>query len=378
MIGDRLKVAYVITRGDDIGGAQIHVRDLAAAMRERGHPTTIICGLPGIFTDELRQGGLPFRSLPSLVRAIHPVKDWLALRELRAAVREVQPDLISLHSSKTRLLGCMTARMAGIPALSTVHGWPFADGVPETRRQFYAFYERQAARLATAVVTVSHEDKALAERYRIRPKGAITVVHNGMPDDAPRRDHGRASGPVRLLMIGRHAPQKDYPTLFAALAQLREKLWAIDLVGVGPDEDEHKNVIQELGLTERVNFLGYRKDVPDLMAAADLYILASNWEGLPRTIIEAMRAELPTVASDVGGNREMIVDDQTGYLAPRGDADALARRLAALIDDPRKRRDLGANARRLFERSFTFEAMFEKTLAIYRDTLGVMRLDLRT
>jgi glycosyltransferase involved in cell wall biosynthesis len=378
MAEEKLQVAYVVTRGDDLGGAQMHVRDLAAAMREKGHAATIICGPSGIFTDELQQRGLPFHSLPNLVRAIHPVKDWLAFRELLAVLRELQPDLITLHSSKTRLLGCITARTIGIPALSTVHGWPFAEGVPETRRRFYAFYERQAARLATTVVTVSHDDKALAERYRIRPRGVLTVVHNGMPDDAPRRDHNRASGPVRLLMIGRHAPQKDHPTLFSALAQLKEKLWTIDLVGVGPDEAKHKASVQELGLTERVNFLGYRKDVPDLMAAADIYVLASNWEGLPLSIIEAMRAGLPTVASDVGGNREMIVDDQTGYLAPRGDADALVRHLAVLIDNPRKRRALGANARRLFERSFTFEAMFEKTLAMYREALGAMPPDLRT
>lgn len=377
MTEDRLKVAYVVTRGDDLGGAQVHVRDLAAAMREQGHDATIICGSPGVFTDELTQRGLPFRSLPNLVRAIHPVKDWLAFRELWIFLGELQPDLITLHSSKTRLLGCMAARMIGVPALSTVHGWPFADGVPDMRRRFYAFYERQAARLATAVVTVSHDDKALAERHRIKANRGLMVVHNGMPDDAPRRDHDRASGPVRLLMIGRHAPQKDHPTLFSALAQLKEKLWTIDLVGGGPDQAKHRALVQELGLTERVNFLGYRKDVPDLMAAADIYVLASNWEGLPLSIIEAMRAGLPTVASDVGGNREMIVDEQTGYLALHGDAETLACHLAVLIDNPCKRRVLGANARRLFERRFTFEAMFKRTLAIYRDVLRVAHADLR-
>jgi glycosyltransferase involved in cell wall biosynthesis len=106
------------------------------------------------------------------------------------------------------------------------------------------------------------------------------------------------------------------------------------------------------------------------MAAADIYVLASNWEGLPISIIEAMRAGLPTVASDVGGNREMIVEDETGYLAPRGDPETLARHLAVLIDDPRKRHALGANARRRFEQSFTFENMFGRTLTIYRAILA--------
>jgi len=366
----RLKVAYIVTRGDDLGGAQVHVRDMAAAMRARGHSATVICGLGGIFTDELAERGLPFRCLPNLVRPIHPVKDGLALMELRAALRELRPDLVSLHSSKTRLLGGIAARMIGIPVLATVHGWPFADGVPERRRRFYAFYERRAARLATTVVTVSHYDKDLAERHRVATTGVIKVVHNGMPDDARRRDSGRSSGTVRLLMIGRHSPQKDHPALFRALAELKGQPWTVDLVGTGPNQDQHQAMVRELGLAERVTFLGYRKDVPELMAAADVYVLASNWEGLPRSIIEAMRAGLATVSSDVGGCREIVRDAETGYLVPRGDVATLARQLSVLIDDRQKQRTLGANARRLFEQSFTFENMFGRTLAIYRAILA--------
>lgn len=366
----KLHVAYIVTRGDDLGGAQVHVRDMATAMRARGHEATIICGSPGDLTEQLEELNLPFRSLASLVRPIHPIKDLQALLELRTLLRELGPDLVSLHSSKTRLLGCTAARTLGIPALSTVHGWPFADGMPATSRYFYAFYERLAARLASAVVTVSHYDRDLARRHHVAAKGGVEVIHNGMPDDPRRRDHNLASGPVRLLMVGRHVFQKDHPTLFRALATLRDKSWTIDLVGVGPDEGKHKAMARELGLAERVHFLGYRKDVPDLMAKADINVLVSNWEGLPRSIIEAMRAGLPTVASDVGGCREMIVDDVTGYLAPRGDADAVAHRLSALIDERHKRQSLGANARRSFAQSFTFDAMFDKTMVAYRKILA--------
>jgi glycosyltransferase involved in cell wall biosynthesis len=105
------------------------------------------------------------------------------------------------------------------------------------------------------------------------------------------------------------------------------------------------------------------------LAETDVNVLISKWEGLPRSIIEAMRAGLPTVASDVGGNREVVADDRTGYLAPRGDADAVARRLAGLIDDRRKRHAFGAAARRSFEQSFTFAAMFDNTMAVYRKIL---------
>jgi glycosyltransferase involved in cell wall biosynthesis len=361
----KLHVAYVVTRGDDIGGAQVHVRDMASAMRARGHRATIICGGKGDFTEQVEALGLPYRSLPALVRPVHPAKDVQALLALRTVLRELSPDIISLHSSKTRLLGCAAARTLSIPTLSTVHGWPFADGVPTTSRRFYAFYERLAAKLASAVVTVSRYDQELASRHGITARGGIEVIHNGMPDDPRRRDHEGASSPVRLLMVGRHAPQKDHPTLMRALARLRDKSWTISLVGAGPDTGANRALARELGLEERVRFLGYRTDVADLMAQADINVLISNWEGLPRSIIEAMRAGLPTIASDVGGNRELVVDDRTGYLAPRGDADAVADRLARLIDDPGKRRALGANARRRYEDGFTFEAMFDRTMGFY-------------
>jgi glycosyltransferase involved in cell wall biosynthesis len=365
----RLHVAYVVTRGDDLGGAQVHVRDMAQAMRAAGHEATIICGLRGDLTDQLEEQGIPFRSLSHLVRPVHPGKDPLGLLELRKALAELRPDIVSLHSSKAHLLGGLAARTLRLPVLITVHGWPFADGVPAASRRFYAFYERLAARLATAVVTVSHEDCELARRHGITAKRGIAVVHNGMPDDARRRDHDLASEPVRLLMVGRHVAQKDHPTLLRALAKLRDQAWTLDLIGSGPQEDSNRALARELGLAERVRFLGYRTDVPDRMAESDVNVLITNWEGLPRSIIEAMRAGLPTVASNVGGNRELVADDRTGYLVPRGDIDAVADRLAGLIADRHKRQILGANARRSFEQSFTFDTMFGHTLAIYRKML---------
>jgi glycosyltransferase involved in cell wall biosynthesis len=367
----KLHVAYVVTRGDDLGGAQVHVRDMAKAMREAGHEATIICGLRGDLTDQLEEQGVPFRSLAPLVRPIDPAKDLSAVLELRRALAELRPDLVSLHSSKAHLLGGFAARTLGLPVLITVHGWPFADGVPAASRRFYALYERFAARLATAVVTVSHEDRDLARQYGITAKGGVSVIHNGMPDDARRRDHDSATEPVRLLMVGRHVPQKDHRTLLRALAKLRDRPWTVDLIGSGPDEGKNQALAQELGLAERVRFLGYRTDVADRMAETDVNVLISNWEGLPRSIIEAMRAGLPTVASDVGGNRELVVDDSTGYLTPRADADAVATCLADLIDNRHKRKVLGTNARRSFEQGFTFATMFANTMAVYRKILEV-------
>ncbi len=370
MVQRRLRITYVITRGDDLGGAQVHVRDMAAAMREHDHDVTIVCGTKGLFTDQLAQRGLRYHSLPHLVRPIHPLHDALALAELRAILRELRPDLISLHTAKSHMLGCIAARSVGIPSLMTVHGWPFADGKAVWDRLLYAGCERHAARMAKAIVTVSQYDRELALRHRIGSPESVTVVHNGMSDNAPIRDHAEASGPVRLLMVGRHAPQKDHPTLFRALAELPHLAWALDLVGVGPDLERNRAMADALGLADRVRFLGYREDVADLMAQADVYILASRWEGLPRSIIEAMRAGLPTVSSDVGGCRELVLAGKTGYLVQRGDSKTLAAQLRDLIRNAEQRKIIGRNARRRFEEGFTFDAMFRRTLSVYQSVLG--------
>ncbi len=366
----RLSIAYVLTRGDDLGGVQVHVRDMAAAMREQDHDVTIICGTKGVFTDQLTQRGLHYHLVPHLIRPIRPFHDALALKELRAVLRELRPDLISLHGAKPRMLGCIAARSVGVPSLMTAHGWSFADGQALWNRLCFALGERCAARMARSIVTVSQYDRELALRYGIGMPERVTVVHNGMSDNAPIRDHARAAGPVRLFMVGRHAPQKDHPTLFRALAELRHLPWVLDLVGVGPYLERNIAAAGELGMADRIRFLGYREDVADLMAHADVYILASRWEGLPRSIIEAMRAGLPTISSDVGGCRELVIAGSTGYLVGRGDNAAMANRLGDLIRNAEQRKIMGHNARRRFEEAFTFDAMFRRTLSVYYSVLA--------
>jgi glycosyltransferase involved in cell wall biosynthesis len=131
--------------------------------------------------------------------------------------------------------------------------------------------------------------------------------------------------------------------------------------------------VAELGLEDRVSFLGLRTDVSRILATAQVYVLSSRWEGLPRSIIEAMRAGLPVVASDVGGVAELVEDGSTGSLVPRGDVEALAGRLGELLDSAELRLLLGKQGRIRYEAEFTFERMYGSTLASYRDVIEAVR-----
>ena len=126
----------------------------------------------------------------------------------------------------------------------------------------------------------------------------------------------------------------------------------------------------DLGLQEHIHFSGEVHDVPARLAQSSLFVLVSRWEGLPRSIIEAMRAGLPVVASDVGGVRELVEDGVTGYLVPSGDVALLRQWLQELIESPTLRTQMGQAGRRRFEEQFQFEAMFQKTLGVYEEVLG--------
>jgi glycosyltransferase involved in cell wall biosynthesis len=370
---DRVKVAYVITRADDLGGAQIHVRDLASRLCRDGHEAAVVGGTGGILSEQLEALGVPFFEIPALSRDAHGMSDLRALSQLRAALAEFEPQLVSAHSSKAGVLARLAARSLGIPALFTAHGWAFTEGVPALQRFGARWIERGASTLAQLIILVSDYDRRIAISSSVGGEEKLRVVHNGMPDVSLEQRARPEVAPPRMMMIGRFAAQKDHETLFRALAQLRDGDWSLDLVGDGPLRSNAEALVAELGLEDRVSFLGIRTDVSSLLATAQIYVLSSRWEGLPRSIIEAMRAGLPVVASDVGGVAELVEDAATGCLVPRGDVDAFATRLGELLGSPELRLLLGKQGRMRYETEFTFERMYERTLGSYREVIEAVR-----
>ncbi len=362
-----MRIGYIVTRAEPIGGAQIHVRDLAGAIRAEGYEPAVITGGEGPFTAWLRDNGIPTRVLRNLVLPINPARDLKALWQIRGALRELRPDLVSTHSSKAGVLGRVAARSLGLPTLFTAHGWSFTTGVPSVQAACYRGIERLAAPLADRIITVSEFDRQLALNTGVARADRLVTIHNGMPDipAALRADPGRS--PVRLVMVARFEGQKDHGTLLRALAELTRYQWHLDLVGHGPLSPGAEGLVRDLGLADRVTFWGQRLDVDARLAAAQLCLLITNWEGFPRSILEAMRAGLPVVASDVGGIGESVKDGETGFLVPRGDVGTLRQRVELLLADPTLRVRLGANGRRSYEARFTLGHTVERTLAVYRE-----------
>ena len=377
--GERpLNIVQIVTRTDSIGGAQVHVRDLALGLIRDGHQVTVLAGGTGPFAKELEAHNIRYQPLCHLVRPIRPLTDLRALIELRSALKSIGPDLVATHSSKAGWLGRLAARSLNMPVVFTAHGWAFTDGVPEKERRLFLMAERLAGRLADRIITVSEFDRSLALRYGVASEDKVVAVHNGVADVAEGLLARADCSPPHIIMVARFDEQKDHRTLLRALARLSELPWTLELVGDGGLRPHMEALAAQLGIADRVRFAGVSQAVAERLARAQLFVLISRWEGFPLTILEAMRAGLPVVASDVGGVREAVVDGETGFLVPREDVDALAKRLRTLILDASLRRRMGGLGRQRFLQEFTFERMYRKTLQVYEDALRTRRRTFRT
>lgn len=362
-----MRILLMITRGDDLGGAQTHVHDLAVSLAETGHTVAVLVGVTGPLTESLAAIGIETFVCPELVRDIHPGNDLRAVSRVTRLIRQFQPDIVATHSSKAGLIGRLAARWAGVPSVFTAHGWAFSDGVPAPRRQVYRVIERMAASVSSKIICVSEYDRRIGIAAGI-PADRQVTVYNGVPDvpEAYRSRPG-GPGPLRVVMVGGFRAQKDQHTLIRAVHGLGHV--HLDLVGDGPTIDQARRLVEELNLAKRVTFLGSRSDVPAVLAQAHVFALTTNWEGFPLSILEAMRGGLPVVVTDVGGSGEAVGDGETGFLVPRGDVSAMQDRLALLVSHPERRAAMGRAGRQHYESAFTLDRMVARTLEVYRSVV---------
>lgn len=360
-----MRILYLITRSD-LGGAQVHLLDLLRRLPATIHPFVGV-GQDGYFAEAIRNWGIPCRVVPQLVQPIAPVTDLQALFGLVKLVQEVKPDLVHAHTSKAGILGRLAARVAGVPSVFTAHTWCFADGTSWKWKVAGVPGERLAARCCSAIINVSHANRNLALRYRIPDPRRQLVIHNGIADTPHRAKPDQGAIPT-VVMVARFCAQKDHSLLLRAISEIKT-LARVVFVGEGPTRPALEEKAVSLGLRDRVEFLGERHDVPEILAAAHVFALPTNWEGFPLSILEAMRSGLPVVASDVGGVPEGVLDGVTGFLVPRRDVAAFRDRLDWLLRQPGARRQMGAAGRRRYETEFTLDAMTRKTLAVYRKVL---------
>jgi glycosyltransferase involved in cell wall biosynthesis len=368
-----MRIAYVLT-SLGVGGAERQVLALAERMKARGHAVLLV-----VLRGRQPQEWPTAVDLVRLEMRKNPVSFLAGLAKARRYLRDFQPDLIHSHvfpaNMAARLLRIL---LPSVTLLSTIHN--VYEG-PWPRMMAY----RLTDFLSSHTTAVSQAAAARYVRLNAVPARKSSVLANGIDtaEIAPsveRRARLREQMGVHeefiWLAAGRIAPAKDYPNLLRAFALLRAAHPAARLWVAGEATEAGLAAVQaltmELGLESSVRWLGLRRDMPALLDAADGFVLASAWEGMPLVVGEAMAMEKPVVATDVGGVRELM--GEAGVMVPAKSPDALGQAMLALVQaTPEARCSLGRAARERIQGQFSMEAKAGEWEALYRALLAHKR-----
>lgn len=295
---------------------------------------------------------------------------------LQALIDREQYALIHCHTPMGGLLTRLAARGArrrGTRVLYTAHGFHFFSGAPLINWLLFYPAERLAAHWTDVLITINREDYDRARRFAAKcvalvPGVGVDLSRYEGATALSRAELGVPEGCPLLVTVGELSRRKNDATTLRALARMRHTDARLLLCGVGELRDELLALASELGVAERVRLLGFRKDVPRVLAAADAFVFPSLHEGLPMSLMEAMAGGLPCAASRVRGNADLILPEEGGLLCAPRDAEALAANLDRLLDDPELRRRMGERNREAV-RAYSLENALRETVALYQEVL---------
>jgi glycosyltransferase involved in cell wall biosynthesis len=389
----RTRLLYVITRFIR-GGAPILVLSMAKELSRRGFVCDIATAAPsGDDSDLYRdaaEAGLSMHLLPELRREASPVNDFRAFVRLSRVIRKGSYDIVHSHTSKAGILGRFAARSASRAiTVHSPHGHiyernariPGVSERPLMRSVFHAA-ERIALPVTDHIVALTELERRQLVELGIARRDKSSVIHNAIDVErfsscSRSRDaiRARLGIPPRAPVVeitGRLAAEKGHSCLIEAVRMISRAMPAVRLlvVGDGPERPRLESQCAGLGLSANVIFLGNRADVPELLSACDVFVLASTYEGFGLVLLEAMAAGKPIVATRVGGVPEVIQDGRTGTLVPCSEPEPMAAAIMELLNDPRRAAEMASNGLEYVRRNYDLPAMADKYRDLYERLLG--------
>jgi len=374
-----LRVAYLIT-DSGVGGTEKMLAALIRGLdRTRFEPSLLALKPLGETARALASEGIPVTSLglPARVSFSSLMRLPGAFRKLRRELLRLRPDILHCFLFQANLLGRLAAGFSGVPAnLSSLR-------VVELQHRYQLLLDRITSGWVTRYSAVGEAVRRFAieeigldsAQVAVIPNGIDLEAFAGLDPNRIRREFRIPPAAPLIGTIGRLHPQKGLDLFLQAVSRLRAdfpELRAL-VAGEGPDRPGLERLAASLDLSAAVIFTGLRRDPPELLAALDLFVLPSRYEGMPNVILEAMAAGKAVVAAAVGAVPELVQEGQTGLLVPPEDADALARAVHLLLSDAELRRRLGANGRARVETEFSLEKMIRLTEELYLDVRHLRR-----
>jgi len=373
-----VKVVHVITRLE-LGGAQ---QNTLYTLEHLGpeFEGVLVAGPGGILDSQTDDDRFRTRFFPELVHPISPVHDLIALLQLFQCFKTESPEIVHTHSSKAGILGRVAAWLAGVPVIvHTYHGFGFHERQSACRRALYLALERIACRVSTKLIFVSEANLEAARRQGLVREGQDVLIRSGVRlNDFPAtiEDRGKKKASLQcgmhkplVVSVGNLKPQKNPEAFVRVAAKTLEKDPDVRFLFVGDGElrTRVESMIVSHRLHGKVFFPGWRKDVAEIIAAADIFALTSLWEGLPRSLIEAMKSGLPSVCYATDGVRDVIRDGENGFLVDPGDEARMAERILELAQDADKAKRMGQAAAATIGKEFDIDEMVRAQERLYRE-----------
>ncbi|MFA4954203.1 MAG: glycosyltransferase family 4 protein [Patescibacteria group bacterium] len=367
------KRALLLVTQADWGGVQSFLVNFAAGLREQGWEVLLAAGGTGELFARAAEKHVATEQLTQVRREIDPLHDLRAVLQIRRLLKKFKPNAVHLNSTKMGILGSLAA-LGLKPRPRIVYrigGWVFLEPLPTWKKWFYLQTEKFTAHFKDEIICVHPGDAELAARLGIKPRGKIRVVPNGLPERfednllsrvAARAELGLSADALVFGTVANAYATKGLLPYLDALKPLHDESPTSNfvIVGDGPQLEELKQKKERLGLN-RLILTGHRDDANRLYRAFDIFVLPSVKEGMPWTLLEAMAAGLPIVATDVGANDWMTHDDVNGTAAlivPAHAADSLLQAMRELSTQPDERQKMGAAGQNIVKNRFRWEHTF--------------------
>lgn len=316
-----------------------------------------------------------------LDRSPYSMQNRVAYKQLCDLIRKEHIDAIHCNTPVGGMLGRLAGKACGVDTvIYQVHGFHFYRGAPWLSWCTYYPVEKWLAHKTDALITINHEDYNLAcRKMKLRRHGKVYYVPGvGIDVSAyateesvrpqKRAEMGLSGTEIVLISMGDLIPRKNYDTAIRAIAAAENPALQYLICGKGPEEDSLKALAERLGVAGQIHFLGFRSDIKELLAAADIFLFTTRQEGLPRSMMEAMASGLPCVASRIRGNTDLLEGTDGGFLCDADDAADFADKIRRLAADPALRAGMGAQ-NRLTLQKFSTAAAKDALEAIYKDSL---------
>jgi glycosyltransferase involved in cell wall biosynthesis len=382
------RILFVITQSE-WGGAQKFLYSLISNLDPAKYEIMVSTGSSGDgeLLDAFKKINIPTRKLRFLKRQINPIYDLKAIYELKTLIKEFQPNIIFLNSSKAGIIGSLASK--GFPNLKVIYrigGWAFNDPLPYLMRKLYIFAEKCTAKFKDYIIVNNRHDFDQAKQLKIQPRRTLELIYNGIDPyrlEFVEKNEAQLKLATLLNQQQKHFPQSTlivgtvanfYKTKGLTYLVQAAKLFysknpstktAFMIIGDGPERTNLEAEIKENHLENKIILVGTLTDAYKYLPAMDIFVLPSVKEGFPWALLEAMSAKLPVIATNVGANPEIIETGKNGFLVDPANPDELAASIEILASDEALRRELGIQAHQTVIKKFDQNKMLEKIESLF-------------